>query len=181
MSIPKKSINGHFERKSSIRTSSTAVVEKAKGVTGPAAAASKIATTRRASSTVEMKGMRRRSNRRLGNWISRALPIVSAVMPVLSERKKIGTATSPGSWRSLFSFTSPYLRSGFGAPVEQFIDWPGIDPPGRIQAEILGSLATVDLKFELSGRVSVGVEGEQAAHVHGHLEQPGGWVPALRT
>ena len=42
------------------------VVEKAKGVTGPAAAASKIATTRRASSTVEMNGMRRRSNRTAG-------------------------------------------------------------------------------------------------------------------
>ena len=73
------------------RTSSSAVVEKAKGVAGPSAAASKIATTRRASSTEEINGMRRRSNRRSGNWISRALPIVSALIPVLSERKKTGT------------------------------------------------------------------------------------------
>ena len=76
---------------SSSRISVTAVVEKASGVTGPAAASSRISTTLRASSTVEMNGISRRSNRRSGNWISSALPIVSALMPVLSERKKTGT------------------------------------------------------------------------------------------
>ena len=39
--------------------------------------------------------MRRRSNRRSGNWISRALPIVSALIPVLSERKKTGMKAAP--------------------------------------------------------------------------------------
>ena len=72
------------------------MVEKASGVTGPAAAASRIATTLRASSTVEMNGISRRSNRRSGNWISSALPMVSALMPVLSERKNTGTAARLG-------------------------------------------------------------------------------------
>jgi hypothetical protein len=39
-----------------------------------------------------MKGMSRRSNRRKGNWMSKALPIVSALMPVESDRKNTGTA-----------------------------------------------------------------------------------------
>ena len=88
----KKSISGHVDVCSSCRISVTAVVEKASGVTGPSAASSRIATTRRASSTVVMNGISRRSNRRSGNWISSALPIVSALMPVLSERKNTGTA-----------------------------------------------------------------------------------------
>ena len=73
------------------------MVENASGVTGPSIAASRIATTRRASSTVEMNGISRRSNRRSGNWISSALPIVSALIPVLSERKNTGTAGRSGS------------------------------------------------------------------------------------
>jgi hypothetical protein len=39
-----------------------------------------------------MKGMSRRSNRRKGNWMSKALPIVSALMPVESDRKNTGAA-----------------------------------------------------------------------------------------
>ena len=62
-------------------------------------ASSRLATTSRASSTVEMKGITRRSKRVSGNWISRALPIVSALMPVLSERKKTGTTSSSRSSR----------------------------------------------------------------------------------
>ncbi len=70
---------------------STAAVVKTSGVTGPSMASSRIATTRRASSTVVMNGNSVRSNRASGNWMSRALPIVSALMPVLSDRKKTGT------------------------------------------------------------------------------------------
>ena len=88
----KKSISGQRDRCSSSRISVTAVVEKASGVTGPSMAASRVATTLRASSTVVMKGISRRSKRSSGNWISRALPMVSALMPVLSDRKKTGTA-----------------------------------------------------------------------------------------
>ncbi len=82
---------------SSWRTSSTAAVVNTSGTTGPSISPSSICTTRRASSTVEMNGIRVRSKRRSGNWMSRALPIVSALMPVLSERKKTGTTPSPGS------------------------------------------------------------------------------------
>src|SRR3954453_17556712 len=89
----KKSINGQVERCSSSRISVTAVVENANGVTGPSIALSRMATTRRASSTVEMKGNNRRSKCRSGNWISSALPIVSALMPVASDRKYTGTVT----------------------------------------------------------------------------------------
>ena len=67
------------------------MVEKANGVTGPSIAASKMSTTRRASSTVVMNGISRRSKRSSGNWMSRAFPIVSALIPVLSERKNTGT------------------------------------------------------------------------------------------
>ena len=87
----KKSISGQTDLCSSSRISVSAVVEKANGVTGPAAAASRIATTFRASSTEEMNGISRRSKCRSGNWISSALPMVSALIPVLSERKKTGT------------------------------------------------------------------------------------------
>ena len=88
----KKSIKGHVDLCSSSRMSVSAVVEKASGVTGPAAALSRISTTRRASAIVEMNGISRRSKRRSGNWISSAFPIVSALIPVLSDRKKTGTA-----------------------------------------------------------------------------------------
>ena len=92
MCSSKKSMIGHRERCNSIRISSTAAVVNASGVTGPSMAASRIATTLRASSSELMKGMSRRSNRRKGNWMSKALPIVSALMPVESDRKNTGTA-----------------------------------------------------------------------------------------
>ena len=41
-----------------------------------------------------MNGISVRSKRRPGNWMSSALPMVSALMPVLSERKNTCT-TSP--------------------------------------------------------------------------------------
>ena len=87
----KKSISGQTDLCSSVRISVSAVVEKANGVTGPAAAASRISTTFRASSIEEMNGISRRSKCRSGNWISSALPMVSALIPVLSERKNTGT------------------------------------------------------------------------------------------
>jgi hypothetical protein len=87
----KKSISGQVDVCSTSRISETAVVENASGVTGPAIALSRTSTTRRASSTVVMNGISRRSNRSSGNWISSALPMVSALMPVLSDRKKTGT------------------------------------------------------------------------------------------
>src|SRR5512133_1253806 len=67
------------------------------------------------------------------------------------------------------------------APRQQLIDRPGVDHPGRIQSEILGSLTTVGLEFQLPGCVSVGVDGKQTTHVHSHLQQPGWWVAALGT
>ena len=81
------------------------------GVTGPSHGRVELATTSRASSTVEMNGISVRSKRTSGNWISRALPIVSALMPVLSDRKKTGTTgTSPPSG-------SPCSPDGAGASV----------------------------------------------------------------
>ena len=74
------------------RISSLTTVVKAIGVTGPSAARSSTSTTRCASSIVEMNGISRRSNRSCGNWISSALPIVSALIPVLLERKNTGVA-----------------------------------------------------------------------------------------
>ena len=103
----KKSISGQTDLWSSSRTSVTAVVEKASGVTGPAAARSRMATTFRASSTEEMNGISRRSNRRSGNWISSALPIVSALMPVLSDRKKTGTVLGSAGGSSAVVISPP--------------------------------------------------------------------------
>ena len=102
----KKSISGHLDVCSASRISGTAVVENTRGVAGPAIASSRMATTRRASSTVVMNGIRCRSNRRSGNWISSALPIVSALMPVLSDRKNTGTA----GWSSALT-PAPESRS----------------------------------------------------------------------
>ena len=144
----------------------------------------------------------------------RALPIVSAVIPVLSERKKTGTGGGAAvtSARSPSSLTGHYLRRSahpfiesalrrqvlrlyqlfdwyysqpvglngetghirlrgsdrlcLGAPVEQLVGRPAVDHPIRIQSQILGSLAAIDLEFELSGRVGVRIDGEQASHVH---------------
>ena len=91
----KKSTIGHRVRCSSWRTSSLAAVVKTSGVRGLVSSASSIrATTSRASATEAMNGIRVRSKRRPGNWISSALPIVSALMPVLSERKNTGTTSS---------------------------------------------------------------------------------------
>src|SRR6185436_10699028 len=53
--------------------------------------------------------------------------------------------------------------------------------PTWIQSQILGPLAAIDLEFELSRRVSVGVDGEQAIHVHRHVQQPGWRVASLRA
>ena len=47
-------------------------------------------------STVEMNGISVRSKCRSGNWMSSALPIVSALIPVLSERKNTGMAPAAG-------------------------------------------------------------------------------------
>src|SRR3954469_15392065 len=96
MWMPKKSMIGALVRNSSSRTSSTAAVVNTSGVTGPDIASSSWATTSRAISTVEMNGISVRSKCTSGNWMSSALPIVSALMPVLSDRKKTGT-TSCGS------------------------------------------------------------------------------------
>ena len=74
-------------------------------------AASKTPTTRRASSTVEMNGINRRSKIRSGNWMSSALPMVSALMPVLSDRKKTGTTTE-GAPSACSVATRPSLGSG---------------------------------------------------------------------
>jgi hypothetical protein len=91
MWMSKKSMIGARVLASSARTVSSAAVVNTSGVTGPSIASSRMATTRRASSTVVMNGNGDRSKRVSGNWISSALPIVSALMPVLSERKKTGT------------------------------------------------------------------------------------------
>ena len=96
MCSSKKSIIGHFVVCRTSRISSVAAVVKAIGVIGPSAARSSTSTTRRASSGVEMNGISRRSNRSCGNWMSSAFPIVSALMPVLSERKKTGVADAAG-------------------------------------------------------------------------------------
>ena len=90
----KKSITSARVRCSSVRISSTAAVVNTSGVTPEAITASITATTRRASPTVVMKGKSRRSKATSGNWMSSALPIVSALMPVESERKNTGTAGS---------------------------------------------------------------------------------------
>ena len=89
-----KSMIGALVFISSARTSSTAAVLNTRGATGPSMAASSWATTSRACSTVAMNGIRVRSKRTSGNWMSNALPMVSALMPVLSDRKKTRTATS---------------------------------------------------------------------------------------
>jgi hypothetical protein len=94
MWMPKKSMIGALVFSSSSRTSSTAAVVNTSGGTGPSIASSSWATTSRAISTVEMKGISVRSKCTSGNWMSSALPIVSALMPVLSDRKKTGTASS---------------------------------------------------------------------------------------
>ena len=99
MCSSKKSIIGHFVVCRTSRISSVAAVVKAIGVIGPSAARSSTSTTRRASSGVVMNGISRRSNRSCGNWMSSAFPIVSALMPVLSERKKTGVAGGPARRR----------------------------------------------------------------------------------
>ena len=53
-----------------------------------------------------MNGISVRSKRRSGNWMSSALPIVSALIPVLSDRKKTGTTgASPRSSASVTDAT----------------------------------------------------------------------------
>ena len=94
MCSPKKSITGQRVLISSSRTSSLAAVANTSGVRVlSSSAASSLATTSRASSTEEMNGIRVRSKETSGNWISSALPMVSALMPVLSERKNTGTGS----------------------------------------------------------------------------------------
>src|SRR6478752_4228355 len=91
----KKSTIGQRVRCSSWRTSLLAAVVNTSGVRGlVSSASSSLATTSRASATEAMNGIRVRSKRSPGNWISSALPIVSALMPVLSERKNTGTTSS---------------------------------------------------------------------------------------
>ena len=94
MCRPKKSITSQRVLSSSSRTSSLAAVAKTSGVRALlSSTASSRATTSRASSIEEMNGIRVRSKRTSGNWMSRALPIVSALMPVLSDRKNTGTTS----------------------------------------------------------------------------------------
>ena len=91
MCMPKKSMIGAAACVcSSSRTSSTAAVVKTSGVTGPSMAASSCATTSRACSTRGDERDQRRVKLTVGNWRSSTLPIVSALMPVLSDRKKTG-------------------------------------------------------------------------------------------
>ena len=47
--------------------------------------------------------------------------------------------------------------------MEQFVGRPSVDHPSRIQSQILGSFAAINLEFELSRRVGIGIDGEQAA------------------
>src|SRR6478735_732033 len=91
----KKSTMGQRVRCSSWRTSSLAAVVNTSGVRGlVSSASSSRATTSRASATEAMNGIRVRSKRSPGNWMSSAFPMVSALMPVLSERKNTGTTSS---------------------------------------------------------------------------------------
>src|SRR6478735_1200382 len=108
MCRPKKSMTGQRVLTSSRRTSSLAAVATTRGVRGlVSSTASSRATTSRASSIEEMNGISVRSKRTSGNWISNALPMVSALMPVLSERKKTGTTSgAPPATRPL-SLTRP--------------------------------------------------------------------------
>ena len=69
------------------RMSAPTAVENTIGCRPVAARLSITLTTARACSTVVMKGTVMRSNSFAGNCVSRVLPSVSAVMPVLSERK----------------------------------------------------------------------------------------------
>ncbi|MCY1248633.1 hypothetical protein D9M72_620820 [compost metagenome] len=62
-------------------------VEKTTGRGPVAARSSMVRTTVLACSTVVMKGTVIRSKLLAGNWVNSVLPSVSAVMPVLSERK----------------------------------------------------------------------------------------------
>ena len=96
MCSSKKSMIGQPWCAASPRISSIAAVVKTSGVTGPPYRVEHRHDPR-ASSTVVMKGISFRSKRRSGNWMSSALPMVSALMPVLSERKKTGVAMVPES------------------------------------------------------------------------------------
>ena len=69
------------------RMSLLTAVEKTIGCRPVAARLSIALTTVLAWSTVVMKGIVMRSNSFSGNCVSKVLPSVSAVMPVLSERK----------------------------------------------------------------------------------------------
>src|SRR5699024_10444474 len=91
-----KSITGTFVARSSSRTASSTTVRNTSGATSPSIAASRSARTSRASSTVRTKGTSRRSKGTEGNCSSRALPMVSALMPVESEMKNTGTAVGEG-------------------------------------------------------------------------------------
>ena len=163
---------------------STAIVEKARGVTGRAAALSKIATTRRASSTEVMNGRRRRSNRRAGNWISRAFPIVSALIRCCRRERRLGQETARRQVALIPSRTGHHLRRSahrpHAIPVARLV-LDGAARPVSIclahQAKSssagpvlitrlgsspnLGSLAAVDLELELSRRVGIGVDGNR--------------------
>ena len=121
---------GAFVRASAWRTSSTAAVVKTRGVTGPSITSSSMATTLSACCTVVMNGIRVRSKIRSGNWMSSALPIVSALMPVLSERKKTGTTPSPGT-SSIADLLGPSTLSRRVRVEEagRFVSFPGFLAP----------------------------------------------------
>ena len=69
------------------RISLLTAVEKTIGRRPVAASLSMVPTTVLACSTVVMKGTVMRSKLLAGNCVNKVLPSVSAVMPVLSERK----------------------------------------------------------------------------------------------
>jgi hypothetical protein len=95
MCSSKKSIIGHFVVCRTSRISSVAAVVNAIGVTGPSAA--RVEDLDHATSLLRRGDEREQPTLepQLRNWINSALPIVSALMPVLSDRKKTGVAGVP--------------------------------------------------------------------------------------
>jgi len=59
-----------------------------------------------------MNGITVRSKRRSGNWISSALLMVSALMPVLFERKNTGTTALADPWCASSRVITPAAGDG---------------------------------------------------------------------
>ena len=64
-------------------------------------------------------------------------------------------------------------------PLQEPFRGPGVHDPVRVEAEVLGPGAAVDLEVELPGGVRVGVDGEQAADLDREPEQSGRRVASL--